>query len=389
MAERLRAHGRSARRRPSRAEPLSEPGPRERSERRRRRAARRSSRRPRAPSRPRPKRRRIAAIDRAARRRAADRRADTARPAGSTRLTTISPTRMPARSSAAMPSAVSASDSSSGSVTQANGVRSRIAQRAPRSLAPARRAARSGDRPLRDARRARAARESAGAPAAARRARSATAATVSGAASSRSVWPVGAVSTTTTVVGARTRPADRSRAMPISSSTPGIDRPSSASTSSRSSQVPCSRISPSGRRCSASQRANARGASSSTASSDARESRFGVRATAATPSASPSECAGSVETTSTRCAGRSASAHGATPRRRSSCRRRPCRRRRRTGAERLESRLASSSRQKLCDVDAGDLVVAATSEIGALLRAFDLADRARARRARSRRTPRR
>src|SRR5262249_21316962 len=86
--------------------------------------------------------------------------------------------------------------------------------------------------------------------------------------------------------------------MPTSSSTPGIDRSSSTSTSARSSQVPCSMISPSGRRWATSHRAKARCAFNSTAS------RFVARARGAadsrTPSASPSECAGSVETRSTR-----------------------------------------------------------------------------------------
>src|SRR3954469_7670662 len=79
---------------------------------------------------------------------------------------------------------------------------------------------------------------------------------------------------------------------------PGIDRSRSASTSSRSSQVPCSRISPSGRRRSESQRRKARGASISTASRNGR-TFLGVAASLM-PSASPREWAGSVETRSTR-----------------------------------------------------------------------------------------
>ena len=66
--------------------------------------------------------------------------------------------------------------------------------------------------------------------------------------------------------------------------------------------------------CSRSQRAKARGASSSTASSDACAGDPARRARqSAAPSASPSECAGSVETTSTRppARGRSASAQAA------------------------------------------------------------------------------
>ena len=69
-----------------------------------------------------------------------------------------------------MPSSLSASDSSSGSVTQWNAVcRGRAA--APPSRAPVPRAARSAGRPPQAGRRARAARGSAGAPPAARRAR--------------------------------------------------------------------------------------------------------------------------------------------------------------------------------------------------------------------------
>src|SRR3954454_15827221 len=86
--------------------------------------------------------------------------------------------------------------------------------------------------------------------------------------------------------------------IPTSSSIPGIDRSSSASTSSRSSHVPCSITSASGRRCSFSQRAKALGASSSTAST-ARATFRGFDDSRA-PSASPSEWAGSVETSSTR-----------------------------------------------------------------------------------------
>src|SRR4051794_11128092 len=90
--------------------------------------------------------------------------------------------------------------------------------------------------------------------------------------------------------------------IPTSSSTPGIDRSSSASTSSRSSHVPCSMTSASGRRCSFSQRAKALGASSSTASTACATFRGFDDSRA--PSASPSECAGSVETSSTRRGGR-------------------------------------------------------------------------------------
>ena len=87
--------------------------------------------------------------------------------------------------------------------------------------------------------------------------------------------------------------------MPTSSSTPGIESPSNASTSSRSSHVPCSMMSVSACRCVLSQRANAREASSSTACT--RDPLTAVTCDDRRhPSASPSECAGSVDTMSTR-----------------------------------------------------------------------------------------
>src|SRR5436190_13424146 len=77
---------------------------------------------------------------------------------------------------------------------------------------------------------------------------------------------------------------------------PGRDRSRKASTSPRSRNVPCSSTSPSARRCSRSQRANARAPTSSTAYRRGRM-RFGDE-DSRMASASPSECAGSVETTS-------------------------------------------------------------------------------------------
>ena len=105
---------------------------------------------------------------------------------------------MPARSSAAIASSLSASDSSSGSVTQWNVVWRRIAQ-ARRGLA--RLLGEQRDQAIGRLRPADARELLANQPmllAAAASRTSATAATVSGAASSRSVCPVGAVSTTIT-----------------------------------------------------------------------------------------------------------------------------------------------------------------------------------------------
>ena len=95
----------------------------------------------------------------------------------------------------------------------------------------------------------------------------ASVATVSGAASRRSVCPVGAVSTIDLVVfaaslrGGRPRSIRRARRFPESTGS------SSASTSSRSSQVPCSTMSPSACWWARSHRANARRASISAACS--------------------------------------------------------------------------------------------------------------------------
>src|SRR5437762_3456218 len=169
--------------------------------------------------------------------------------------------------------------------------------------------------------------------------------------------------------------------MPNSSSMPGIERSSSASTSSRSSHVPCSRTSPSARGFAASQRANARGASSSTASTppDARRGDADSR----TPSASPSECAGSVETRRTRPERRRGAARADASRRRAESAKAqaqvvlptpplPAKKTKR-GVDGERPRLPLFVRLEALDVDAGDLVLGRHRE-SALLRALDLAD---------------
>ena len=218
-----------------------------------------------------------------------------------TRLTMMSVTARPAALSTRTASSVSATDSVSGSVTQCRAVclesRRRVAVSCACSVSCSISRSAASGRPTRASWR-RISRCSCWKSSNT----SATAATISGAARRRRVCPVGAVSVTIRSYS-RLRPvepvrlADAIRSIssrPTSSSTPGIARSSNASTSSASSQVPCSRMSPSGRRCSSSQRANAAVASSSTASSKGRM-RVGVPDNF-TPSASPSECAGSVET---------------------------------------------------------------------------------------------
>ena len=169
---------------------------------------------------------------------------------------------MPARSSASSRRRLSASDISSGSVTQWKRRPAAIAQPLRDLARPAPRAARSADRPppgRADARQLLADQPMLVLQRVENVRRRPP--TVSGAASSRSVCPVGAVSTTIT---SYTSAARRQRTISMQADElvdPGNDRSSSASTSSRSSQVPCSRMSPSARRCSpqpARERARAR-----------------------------------------------------------------------------------------------------------------------------------
>ena len=226
-------------------------------------------------------------------------------PSGSTRLTTTPPTRMPARSSVAIPSSAFGQRQLLRQRHPVERGAPRIAQERCRLAAPARRAARSADRPPPGGRRARADRGSGDAPRAARRARR----------PGRRPFPAppaAAACARSAPCRRRRRRIRAARARAGQSRSVRRARRCPESTGSAARRRPPDRATCRARRCrrarrrwAPSHRANARrgvdlrrvqGAAASTAPRRTRRGRDERRAS----STSPSECAGSVETASTR-----------------------------------------------------------------------------------------
>ena len=202
-------------------------------------------------------------------------------------------TRKPDSRSARMPSRVSWMASSSSSVTQWNctppDLRSACSERASScssSISASSASRRTLPRSDRAIARCLACRSSS---------TCASLASVAGMASRRSVCPVGAVSTTTS---SNPRESRRSSVSPTSSSTPGSESRKRESMSSSSRYVPRAAMARSDRSRAPSQRESARSASICAAYSLPWTTRGEAKSRAS--SASPSECAGSVETSSVR-----------------------------------------------------------------------------------------